>query len=229
MSKIKVVLWDIDGTLLDFEQAEKYSIQKGFEIFQLGECTDAMLETYKKINRSYWEKLERGEVTKAEVLEGRFSDFFNQYKLDTSIVTEFNQQYQLNLGDSCPFYENGLETVLLCKERVCQYAVTNGTKIAQDRKLEKSGLIHLLDGVFISEEIGYEKPAMGFFDEVFKNIGEYKKDEILIVGDSLTSDIQGGNHAGIVTCWFNPKKKKNDTQLRIDYEITDLMQVLDIL
>ena len=87
----------------------------------------------------------------------------------------------------------------------------------------------MFDGVFISDVIGIEKPAIGFFDEVFKTIGEYDKSEVLIVGDSLTSDIQGGNNAGIVTCWFNPLGKENDLGLHIDYEINDLSQVLDIV
>lgn len=229
MSKIKVILWDIDGTLLNFEEAEKYAIRKCFSIFGLGECTDAMLHAYSAINKEYWKRLERGEITKTEVLEGRFRDFFEKYDLDTSAAAKFNAEYQIRLGDTTCFYENGLETVQACKGKVLQYAVTNGTKTAQDRKLENSGLINLLDGVFISEEIGIEKPMVGFFDKVFEKIGKYDKAEVLIVGDSLTSDIQGGNNAGIVTCWFNPDEKERSTTLRIDYEISSLMQVLDIL
>ena len=131
--------------------------------------------------------------------------------------------------DTTVFYENGLETVQTCKGKVLQYAVTNGTKLAQDRKLKNSGLIELLDGVFISEVIGVEKPMVGFFEKVFETIGAYDKSEVLIVGDSLTSDMQGGNNVGIVTCWFNPDEKANSTDLRINYEIRDLQQVLDIL
>lgn len=229
MGKIKVVLWDIDGTLLNFKLAEKFSIEKCFKTFELGECTDEMLRTYSSINKTYWEKLERCEIEKSEVLVGRFRDFFNAYGLDTSVAAAFNKEYQLSLGDVCKFYKNGLETVNTCKGKVLQYAVTNGTKIAQDRKLINSGLIHILDGVFISEEVGIEKPGIGFFDEVFKVIGPYDKSEVIIIGDSLTSDIQGGNNAGILTCWFNPDNKPNDTTLKIDYEISDLSQVLDIL
>ena len=229
MGNYKVVLWDIDGTLLDFKLAEKLSIRKCFETFKLGECSDEMLQAYSTINRQYWEKLERCEIAKSEVLVGRFRDFFATYGLDTSVAAAFNKEYQLSLGDVCSFYANGLETVMACKGKVLQYAVTNGTKVAQDRKLINSGLINLLDGVFISEEIGVEKPGIGFFDEVFKAIGPYNKSEVIIIGDSLTSDIKGGNNAGIVTCWFNPENKPNDMNLNIDYEITDLAQVLDIL
>lgn len=229
MSKIKVILWDIDGTLLNFKEAENAAIRTCFELFDLGTCSDEMLKTYSMINKGYWERLERGEVTKKEVLEGRFCDFFAQYGLDTSKAAEVNAQYQISLGDTVVFYENGFETVTALKGRIPQYAVTNGTKVAQDRKLKKSGLIHILDGVFISEEVGVEKPGVGFFDKVFEVIGDYDKSEVLIVGDSLTSDIQGGNNAGILACWFNPDKKKVDTNLRVDYEIDNLKQVLDIV
>ena len=115
------------------------------------------------------------------------------------------------------------------KGRIKQYAVTNGTKVAQDRKLLKSGLIDLFDGVFISEEIGVEKPGIGFFEYVWEQIGEYDPSEIMIVGDSLTSDIQGGNNAGIVCCWYNPSGKTNDKNLKIDYEITDLQDILELI
>lgn len=229
MGKLKVLLWDIDGTLLDFGAAEKAAIRSCFAQFGLGECTDEMLHVYSGINREYWKRLERGEITKKEVLEGRFRDFFEKYGLDLSIVADFNAQYQVSLGDTAVFYKNGLETVQACKGKIPQYAVTNGTKIAQDRKLKNSGLINILDGVFISEEIGIEKPGIGFFEKVFEKIGQYDKSEVMIIGDSLTSDIQGGNNAGIVTCWFNPGGKKEETELRIDYEISDLIQVLDII
>lgn len=229
MGKIEVILWDIDGTLLNFGEAEKAAIRKGFQEFELGECTDEMLRDYSEINQKYWKRLERGELTKPQILEGRFFEFFEKYGLNTSVVSEFNKRYQVNLGDVIVFFEHGLETVQTLKGRVLQYAVTNGTKIAQDRKLKNSGLIDLLDGVFISEEVGCEKPGKEFFEKVFEVIGAYEKEHVLIVGDSMTSDIQGGNNAGIVTCWFNPEKKKQDTDLRIDYEIEDLEKVLEII
>lgn len=226
---MKVILWDIDGTLLDFDAAETAAIRKCFSIFRIGECSDDMLQVYKMINREYWKRLERGEISKSEVLEGRFRDFFEKFDLDVSVAPQFNREYQIRLGDTVCFHKNGLETVKACKGKVLQYAVTNGTKIAQDRKLKNSGLIHLLDGVFISDVTGFEKPSERFFDKVFETIGEYKKSEILIVGDSLTSDIQGGNNAGITTCWFNPNQKEQDMAVHIDYEIQDLSQVLEII
>ena len=97
---IKVILWDIDGTLLNFEEAEKHAIRACFAQFGLGECTDSMLADYSAINRVFWQKLERGEMTKPEILIGRFTTFFEKYGLDTSCAPAFNAQYQISLGDT---------------------------------------------------------------------------------------------------------------------------------
>ena len=226
---IKVILWDVDGTLLDFKKAEYVAIKKCFEIFNLGECSDEMISRYSDINRRYWEKLERKEITKQEVLVNRFVDFFESEDIVTNCAEDFNKEYQLQLGETICFCDNSFELMKSLKGRVKQYAVTNGTKLAQDRKLSKSGLIDIFDGVFISEVVGCEKPGIEFFEHVWEQIGFYEKDEVMIVGDSLTSDMQGGNNAGIVCCWYNPKGMKNETDLRIDYEIDDLNNIMEIL
>lgn len=226
---IKVLLWDIDGTLLNFLAAEKAAMKKCFEVCGIGECTDEMIARYSKINRKYWEMLERGEITKPQVLIGRFEEFFESEGIVTDCATEFNKEYQVRLGDTICFCDNGHELVKSLKGRVKQYAVTNGTKIAQDKKLAKSGLVELFDAVFISEEIGVEKPGVGFFEKVWDKIGKYKSDEVMIIGDSLTSDIQGGNNAGILCCWYNPKGAVNYTGVRVDYEIDNLQKVKEII
>lgn len=226
---IKVILWDIDGTLLNFLKAEHAAICRCFEIFQLGICTDEMIARYSKINRKYWERLERGEISKQEVLEGRFREFFAGEKLPTDCVADFNEEYQVRLGDTVFFNDDGYELVKELRSKVRQYAVTNGTKVAQTRKLSASGLGELFDGVFISDEIGVEKPGVGFFDYVWSRIGAYNRDEVMIVGDSLTSDMQGGNNAGILCCWYNPDRLPNKKGVRVDYEITNLKQLPELL
>ena len=226
---IKVILWDVDATLLDFKKAEYAAIKNCFEIFGLGELTDAMMKRYSIINRKYWEKLERKEITKQEVMVNRFAEFFEKENIRTDCAAEFNDEYQLQLGETIVFCDNSYELMKNLKGRVKQYAATNGTKSAQDRKLTKSGLIDLFDGIFISEVVGADKPDKEFFNYIFEQIGSYEKEEIMMVGDSLTSDMQGGNNAGIICCWYNPKHEKNDTNLRIDYEIDDLQKVLEIL
>jgi 2-haloacid dehalogenase len=229
MSNIKVVLWDIDGTLLNFAAAEKAAIHKCFALHGLGECSDEMLGRYTEINHKYWKALERGEMTKPEILVGRFVEFFEAYGLDVSKAPAFNEDYQINLGDTVCFEDHALEVIHALVPQVKQYAVTNGTRVAQKRKLSNSGLDKLLEKAFISDEIGIEKPMIGFFEAVWAEIGSFAGDEVMIIGDSLTSDMQGGVNAGILTCWYNPKGLANSSGLKIDYEIKDLEEVLDII
>ena len=107
--------------------------------------------------------------------------------------------------------------------------MTNGTLVAQSRKLTLSGLSDIFDGAFISDKIGFEKPSAEFFDCVRENIGGFEKDSVMIVGDSLTSDMQGGNNAGIICCWYNPNRKTVSTDVKIDYEINDLSEIENII
>ena len=226
---IKTILWDIDGTLLDFHAAEREAIKTLFKQFNIGECTDEMIRKYSKINRSYWERLERGEVTKPQVLVGRFEDFFANEGIDTSIAPEFNKAYQLSLGDTIVFCDDSYNIVKSLKGKVKQYAVSNGTVVAQTKKLRLSRLGELFDGVYLSEDLGVEKPNVEFFDKVFADIGSINKSEVVIIGDSLTSDIRGGNNAGILTCWYNPSNSTCTEEYKIDYEIADLHEIYDIL
>lgn len=220
---IKVVLWDIDGTVLDFFEAQKNAIRTLFEKFRLGECTDEMLYDYDSINHKYWQALERGEITKPQVLTGRFREFFEKYRLDTTLAEEFNDAYQLSLGDTICFYP-GVEDVIreLKDKKIPQFAVTNGTKTAQRKKLSRSGLDRIFDSIFISEDVGYEKPNPKFFEPVMKKAvefcGDVKPEEMLIIGDSVTSDMQLGKNVGVKTCWFRHPDEP-DCELAVDYEI----------
>lgn len=225
---IKAILWDIDGTLLDFLKAEAYGIRKCFSIFGLGECSDEMMERYSAINRIWWQRLERGECTKPEVLEGRFRDFFKAEGIDFDKIDEFNLAYQYHLGDHAFFSDHGPETVKALQGKVAQYAITNGTALAQDRKLQKSGLDRLLDGIFISERVGFEKPDIRFFNAVFSSI-PYKAEDCIVIGDSLTSDIQGAMNAGVRSVFYNPKNIFTPEEYHIDYNIRDLAEVIDII
>ncbi len=226
---IGTILWDIDGTLLDFIAAEKAAIKTLFGEFDLGECSDEMIRRYSEINKGYWQRLERGEITKQEVLIGRFKEFFESEGIDSSVSENFNALYQIRLGDTIVYHDDSLEIIRSLRGRVRQYAVSNGTVEAQSKKLRLSGLGELMDGIFLSEHIGAEKPSMKFFDSVFEAIEPADRGSIMIVGDSLTSDIQGGNNAGIKTCWYNPQGLKAPDKYRIDWEISDLHQIYEIL
>ncbi len=225
----KYLLWDVDGTVLDFLASERYAIRFLFKKYNIGECSDEMLKLYSGINSKYWQILERGEMTKPEILVGRFREFFETVGVDTSIAEDFNLEYQLTLGDHIEFVENAKETLLSQKGKFVIAAVTNGTKVAQQKKLRLSGLDNIFDYVFISEDIGAEKPSAEFFDHVFEKMNISDKKEALIIGDSLTSDMKGGALFGIDTCWFNPEHKDNTLNLPITYEIDNLGKISDIV
>ena len=228
-SMVKVILWDIDGTLLDFIASEKCAIRKCLSIFGIGDVSDEQLTRYSKINQKYWGFLEKGVLTKPEVLRGRFEEFFALENISFSDIDAFNAEYQVRLGDEVFFNEGAFETVTRLKGRVLQFAVTNGTATAQDMKLKKSGLDKIFDGIFISDKIGAEKPTNAFFEQVWKTVGRFSDREAMIVGDSLTSDIQGGNNAGILCCWYNPKGKPMPSDLRVDYQISSIPQIEQVL
>ena len=143
--KISAILWDIDGTLLNFPAAEEAAINACFGKFNLGECTKAMLRRYAAINLGYWKMIERGEIDKGRALAARFEDFFSEYGLDVSVASAFNDEYQVRLGDTVVFEHGAYDAVASLKGVVKQYAVTNGTRTAQ-RSVRQLLLQRLEDG-----------------------------------------------------------------------------------
>ena len=185
-----------------------------------------MVEVYDRINHAYWLMLEKGEISKSELLVKRFVDFFGKYGIMID-PEEFNELYQMELVNTYVFNDNGYETVRALKNRgIVQFAITNGTKTAQDVKLRGSGLIDMLDEIFISEDVGYEKPDKRFFEPVIAKLKKYgiDKSECIIVGDSESSDVQGGINAGIRTVHYT-----NDLKSKADEIISDLSLVLAMI
>ena len=225
----KYILWDIDGTVLDFLASEAYAIRFLFKKYGIGECSDEQLKMYSEINAKYWQKLERNELTKPEILVGRFREFFEIIGADIRLAESFNEDYQVTLGDHIEFVDKAEEILLSQKGKYTIAAVTNGTKVAQEKKLCLSGLDKVFDAIFISENVGYEKPSGKFFDYVFEQLGITDKKEVLIIGDSLTGDMKGGFDAGIDTCWFNPSRKPNTLDIAVTYEIDDLGKIEGIV
>ena len=226
---IRAILWDVDGTLLDFSAAETCALRACFRAFALGDCPDDMLLRYSSHNQAYWRMLENGEIEKERMLTERFATFFTAEGIRCEDAAAFNRAYQEKLGETVVPIDDAVRLVASLRGRVRQYAASNGTRTAQRRKLTKSGLLALFDGVFISEEVGAEKPARAFFDYALGQIGVSKKDEVMIVGDSLTSDMRGGNNAGIRCCWYNPAGAPDFLGLTIDYQIQNLWEVPAIL
>lgn len=241
MQKYKAILWDLDQTLLDFERSQRYALRYCFEKLELA-ITDQIIDRYADINDSYWKRYERGEITKDEVLIGRFLTLFGELHITHIKVEEIQKMYQDTLGSVFYFLEEADRLVVILKEKgLRQYIVTNGVNKTQSRKVKLSGLDQLVDGVFVSELIGYPKPQKEFFDSCFTyfekqdaelNRGEEDRivrENCILVGDSLTSDMLGGLTAGIDTCWYNPEAFSNITNLKITYEIRSLWELPGIL
>lgn len=225
MSRFTTIFWDVDDTLLDFSYSQSYAISKCFQ--SIGrEITGEIIARYAEINDSYWKRLELGEVTKAELLTGRFITLFQEYGIQNVDVEAFRAEYQEALGSVYCYRDNSLEICRALKGRVAQYVVTNGVAATQRNKLRLAGFTELMDGLFISEEIGAPKPDKAFFDYCTGAVEERDKSRILLVGDSLSSDIKGGVQAGLATCWYRQEGTPNTSGYKPDYEISSLREVL---
>lgn len=227
MKKIKAILYDVDGTLLDFETQEEVALSYCFKKYNLGELSEEKLELYKRINLGYWEMFEKNLITKEKLVVKRFEDYLEALGV-TLNAEEVNDTYFSKLGDTIVFKDNSYELVKSLKGKIKQYVVTNGAIRVQKTKLAKSGFDKLMDDVFISDEVGYQKPRKEFFDAIKNRLGDVANDEILIVGDSLTSDMKLADNCNLISCFYNPKKKDYKVDFKIDYEISDLNEVKKI-
>jgi len=202
--RFPILLLDADDTLFDFHASEVEAFSQTLRQYGV-EPTPVRLHRYHEINQGYWKLFEQGRIEKPDLLTRRFADFFAELGL-TPDPAEVNDRYLHQLSQTAILLP-GAEDLCRRLHRAGhkQYIVTNGTKIAQQGRMARSGLLPYLDGVFISEEIGCQKPQKAFFDAVFAAIGSPDKAQVLIFGDSLSSDMRGGRAAGITTCWYNPK------------------------
>lgn len=229
MSRIKLILWDLDATLIDNSIAERNAIIKCFEFFDLGPCSNEFLDAYPAVNIKWWTYLETTSLKKEDIIVGRFDEMLKRFGYDNSIARDFNERYMIYLADEVTLLPEAMETVTSLKGKVIQAIASNGVERTQYKKLQKVGLDKIMDRVFISDVLGADKPKKEFFDAVLNKFKDLKKDEIMIVGDSLTTDMAGGNNAGIICCWYNPNHKERSGNLKIDYEISVLSKVPEVL
>lgn len=224
---IKYILFDLDDTLLDFHKAEAAAIKKTFSHIGIP-ADDAVIARYSDINASQWRRLEKGEISREQVLVERFDILFAE--LGVRIPSEMAQKtYEYLLGVGHYFIDGAPEILDALHGRYRLYLVSNGTANVQDRRLHSADMEKYFDGVFISERVGYNKPSKAFFDACFAQIDGFEKDKAIIVGDTLSSDILGGINAGIKTCWFNPKGLPADPAIPADYEIRALPELPALL
>lgn len=221
-----IVFLDADDTLLDFDRAETCAVRE--TLLALGLSADEeMLRNYKAINRSLWEALERGEESKETLLLKRFALLFERYGVQGNPET-VNRDYHARLAQKA-FTVEGAEALCRTLHRSGRklYVLTNGTADIQRRRMADSGLAAFLNGHFISEDMGAQKPSAAYFDAVFERLGQPDRRDCILLGDSQTSDMAGAKNYGIAACWFNPggQARRGDW----DYEIARLEQFPDIL
>lgn len=224
---IKHVILDLDDTILDFHKSERLALSKTFREFGI-EPSDSTLSLYSEINRECWQRLERLELTRDEVLCGRFAILFKRIGV-VADERSVQAKYEYNLSFEAHFLDGASEMLERLYGNYKLYIGSNGTAIVQDRRIELSGLAKYFDGIFISQRVGADKPAAEFFDRAIADMNASSRSEIIIVGDSLTSDIKGGIKAGIHTCYFNPHRRENKTDIKPEYEIFSYEELYSVL
>ena len=224
---IEFLFLDLDDTILDFHKAERLALGKTFRSFGL-EPTEEVMARYSQINKAHWERLERKELTREEVLVGRFAALFREFGLQVD-PKACARSYEDNLSIGHYFLPGALEAVQNLSKKYKLYLASNGTAKVQAGRLASANISHYFQKIFVSQEIGANKPDMAYFNGCFAQIPGFDVSKAMIVGDSLTSDILGGINAGMKTCWVNPTGKPARDDIRPDYEIQALSQLETLL
>ena len=222
---IEFLFLDLDDTILDFQKAERLALAKTLEAFGLPP-TDTVLARYHQINREHWERLERKELTREQVLVGRFAALFQEMGLSAE-AEKVARAYEENLSQGHYFLPGAEEALKSLSQTYKLYLASNGTAKVQAGRLKSAGIIPYFQEIFVSQEIGANKPDLAYFSACFARIPGFRKDRAMMVGDSLTSDILGGIQAGIATCWVNPHHKTGE--IHPDYEIESITQLEALL
>lgn len=223
---IHTILFDLDNTLLDFTWAEKIALSKTLR--ELGiEPTEAVTDRYRQLNLTQWKALERGELTRAQVKVRRYQLLFEELGVEAS-PKEATALYENFLATGHRYIDGAQDLLEHLYKKYDLYLVTNGTASVQKGRLSSADMWKYFKDVFISEEIGYDKPSKEYFQRCFSQIPGFSIEEALLVGDSLTADILGGRNTGIRTVWFNPTNEENHTDIRPDHEIHQLNELYDI-
>ena len=223
---VNTLLFDLDNTLFDFNQAERIAVGKTLQHFHI-EPKEAVLKRYSELNQMQWKLLEQGKISREEVKLHRFQLLFAELGTDAP-ADEAALMYETLLAYGHYFMDGAEELLETLYGKYQMYLVTNGTLSVQKGRLKSAGISRYFGDIFISEELGYNKPSVEYFDCCFSKIPDFHKETAVIIGDSLTSDIQGGINAGIRTIWFNPHHEKA-ADIIPDYEFDKLYKLPELL
>lgn len=212
---------------MDFTKAERGALTKTLVQLDI-EPTESTLQRYHELNIAQWKLLELGKLTRKEVKLRRYKLLFEELGLERS-PEKAVEIYEAYLGQGHYYIEGAEEILRSLSEKYHLYIVTNGSISVQKGRIESAGLKNYVQDIFISEALGYNKPRKEYFDLCFDRIPNFCKENTIMVGDSLSADIQGGKNAGLLTVWFNPENTVNDSSIVPDYEIAKLSQLKDVL
>lgn len=224
---LTTLFFDLDDTLLDFKAGEAIAIRQTLSRSGI-DPTAEMTALYSAINQSQWELLEEGKLTRDQVLLRRFDLLFETLGIPGD-SRQTQETYETLLAQQHPFLPGARELLEELFPKYPMYLVSNGTATVQDQRLRDADLGRYFRRVFISERVGVDKPHREFFLRCFSEIPDFSPDQGLIIGDSLTSDMRGGNNAGLHTCWFNPKHKPRRPDIPVEYEISALSELPALL
>ena len=227
MKKYSFLLFDADNTLLDFDANERASLTDTFRTFGIAYDEDT-ISLYHSINLMYWKMLSEKKISKEELLIKRFATLYERLRINADPVATENH-YRSQLGKGCQVVPGALDVCRKLRKDYKLYVITNGVATTQHSRLEGSGVAELMDGIFISDEIGYDKPDVRFFEYVQRSIQGFEKSKALVIGDSLFSDIRGGVDFGLDTCYLNVYNEKNTSEIQPTYEIQDIVELLELL
>ncbi len=227
MARYSTLLFDADDTLLDFGRSEHEAILDAIRYMGITPNQE-MARVYSEINALAWKRLERGEITKAELRTLRFRELCEHYGF-TLDVERFANAYVKFLAQKSYLMDGALEVCRALAPHCHLYIITNGMAVVQEGRFDPSPLRPLFNDVFISERVGAEKPSAAFFDTVAAHIPNFDPHDALVIGDSLTSDIRGGIDAGIDTCWFNRKGVDAPKGMPITYIVRALNEILPLV
>lgn len=227
MMKYKFLILDADETLYDFKKSERYALEHSMKELCMDYNENIHLPLYSKINAAIWKEFELGQITQDKLKTERFRRFAHELnrKPDESLPAS----YERHLGDASFIYDGSKELL----ESLCPHyrliMITNGLKKVQESRFRKSILSPYFEDIIISEDVQLSKPDKRIFEYALEKMDCKDKSNALIIGDSLTSDICGGNNAGIDTCWYNPHKIINHTDIKPTCEAENYTKILELL
>ena len=223
----RIIFLDLDETILDFKKAEDHALRKTLAELNVTP-SDEIVAMYSEINDGYWKKLENGEMTREQILSGRFATLYERLGVDRDPILTW-KTYESNISN-CGFVLDGAIEILSELSKSYElYGASNGTASVQDKRIEASGIAPYFKDIFISQRIGYNKPDKRFFDICFEKAKVTDIKDCVMIGDSLSSDIKGGKNAGMITIWYNPKSKEPNPDVLPDYQVSSLDMIPIVL